>query len=53
MAEKICEAIGKVNMMPDENESEGDGFIRIRVTIDILKPLCRGRVISLDRGKEL
>ncbi|KAK9998075.1 hypothetical protein SO802_017678 [Lithocarpus litseifolius] len=50
MAEKICETIGKVNVMSNENKSEGDEFIRIRVTIDISKPLCRGRVISLDSG---
>ncbi|KAK9999213.1 hypothetical protein SO802_018816 [Lithocarpus litseifolius] len=53
VAERICEAIGKVNLMLDDNESEGDGFIRIRVTIDVSKPLSRGRVISLDSGKEL
>ncbi|XP_030936213.1 uncharacterized protein At4g02000-like [Quercus lobata] len=53
VAEKICEGIGKVNAMSDENESEGDGFVRIRVTIDVSKPLCCGRVISLDSGKEL
>jgi len=39
--------------MSDENESKGDGFVRIKVTIDVSKPLCRGRVISLDSGKEL
>ena len=53
VAERICEAIGKVNVRFDDNESEGDGFIRIRVTIDVSKPLCQGRVISLDSGKEL
>ncbi|KAL0007019.1 hypothetical protein SO802_008521 [Lithocarpus litseifolius] len=50
VAERIYEAIGKVNMMLDDNESEGDRFIRIRVTIDVSKPLSRGRVISLDSG---
>ena len=53
VAERICEAIGKVNVRFDDNESKGDAFIRIRVTIDISKPLCRGRVISLDSVKEL
>ena len=53
MAERICEAIGKVNVRSDDNESKGDAFIRIRVTIDISKPLYRGRVISLDSVKEL
>ena len=53
MAERICGAIGIVNEIVDETEIEGDGFIRNRVTIDISKPLSRGRVISLENGKEL
>ena len=53
VAERIYEAIGKVNVRPDEIESKRDGFIRIRITIDVSKPLCHGRVISLDSGKEL
>lgn len=53
VVENICEAIGKVNVMLDENKFEGDGFVRIRVTIDISKPLCCGRAISIDSGKEL
>ena len=53
VAEKIYEAIGTVNVITDENVHEGDKFIRIEVTVDISKPLCRGRVISLDNGKEL
>ena len=31
----------------------GDGFIRVWVKVDISKPLCRGRVLSLENGKEL
>ena len=27
---------------------EGGCFIRVRVTIDITKPLCRGRVVHLE-----
>ena len=53
MAERICGAIGIVNEIVDEIEIEGNGFIRNRVTIDISKPLSRGRVISLENGKEL
>lgn len=30
---------------------EGDGFIRVGVTMDISQPLCRGRVISQANGK--
>ena len=50
---KFCEAIGTVHEITDENEHEGDEFIRNRVIVDISKPLCRGRVISLDSGKEI
>ena len=37
----------------DGGETMGDGFFRVRVKVDISKPLCRGRVISLENGKEL
>ncbi|XP_075663044.1 uncharacterized protein LOC142632548 [Castanea sativa] len=53
IAEQLCEAIGEVNVGTDEAEIEGDNFMRVRVTIDISQPLCRGRVISLDSGKDL
>lgn len=53
VVEQICGAIGTVNVVSDENEAKGDGFIKIRVTIDVSKHLCRGHVISLDSGKEL
>lgn len=53
IAEQLCKAIGTVNVMTDEAETEGENFMRVRVTIDISQPLCRGRVISLDSGKEL
>ena len=53
IVEQLCEVIGTVTKGTDEEETEGDNFMRVRVTIDISKPLCRGRVISLDSGKEL
>ena len=53
VAEKICEAVGTVHRPTEETKIKGDGFIRVRVTIDISQPLCRGRVISLENGKEL
>ena len=52
VAEKICSAIGTVCEVPKGTEVEGDGFIRVRVTVDISQPLCRGRVISMATGKE-
>ena len=53
VAEKIYRAIGKVTRVAKDCEGEGDGFIRVRVTIDIFQLLCQGRVISLENGKEL
>ena len=42
IVEQLCEAIGKVNVGTDEAKTEGDNFMRVRVTIDISQPLCRG-----------
>ncbi|KAL0000877.1 hypothetical protein SO802_014658 [Lithocarpus litseifolius] len=53
VAEKICGILGTVTKPTGDMDVEGDGFIRVRVTVDISKPLCRGRVISLKNGKEL
>ena len=53
IAEQLSEAIGKVNIGIDDAETEGDNFLRVRVTMDISQPLCRGRVILLDSGKDL
>ena len=32
---------------------DGGGFMRVRVLVDVSQPLCRGRVICLEDGKEL
>lgn len=53
VAARICSAIGTVNETRDDSEIEGNGFIKTGVTIDISKPLSRGRVITLENGKEL
>ena len=52
MAEKICGTAGVVDKNM-EGDSMGDGFVRVRVKVDISKLLCRGRVISLENGKEI
>lgn len=37
---------------PNEaTECDGGNFIRIRVSLDISQPLCRGRLITLEDGK--
>ena len=53
VAEQICEAAGRIDASTNDSESEGDNFMRVRVSVHITQPLCRGRVISLDNGKEL
>lgn len=52
IAEQICEPVG-LRLNPNENEDwDGGSFIRVRLQIDISKPLCRGRFITLEDGKE-
>ena len=53
MAEQICEVAGRINASTDDSELEGDNFMRVRVSVDITQPLCKGRVISLNNDKEL
>ena len=53
IAEKICGAAGLVDKNTEEGEIMGNGFIRVLVKVDISKPLCRGRVLSLENSKEL
>ncbi|KAL0013463.1 hypothetical protein SO802_000532 [Lithocarpus litseifolius] len=45
--------MGAINRGEDELAMEGDRFVWVRVTLNISKPLCRGRVIALDDGKDL
>ena len=52
VVEKICGAAGLLDKNTEEGEIIGDGFIRVWVKVDISKPLCRGRVLSLENGKE-
>jgi len=53
VAEKICDALGEVVHTPDTLVHDGGSFIRIRVTIDVFLPLCKGRLISTDNGKQV
>ena len=52
VAEQICSSIGSIIHPPGVSDEIGGGFIRVRVSIDISQPLCRGRLITLDDGKE-
>lgn len=53
VAKDIVSLVGVV----DEGETDAENpesynFLRVRVAIDIIKSLCRGRRISTESGKE-
>jgi hypothetical protein len=53
-AHQIGGTIGKVCQESDEEEEMGWGeLVRVRVTIDVHKPLCRGRKIGIGDNKEI
>ena len=47
--EEICSIVGKVVKSAGSKDSGGEGFTRVRVIMDVTQPLCRGRVVTLDR----
>lgn len=53
VAEDICESIGEVHRSTENSEGEGGSFVRVRVTLDVYQPLCRGRVIQLEEGGKI
>ena len=53
VAEDICEAIGLVDRSTADSECEGGSYIRVRVTLNVFQPLCRGRIIRLDEGEKI
>ena len=42
-AEGICQTLGRIIHCSDEEETDGGEFMRVRVKLDIKKPLSRGR----------
>ena len=52
-AEKICDVLGRVIPSANPNETEGGNFICVRVSMDIIVPLCYERLVSLGREKEV
>ena len=39
-----------VHCSEENSEGGGGSFMRVRVTLDVYQPLCRGRVIKLEEG---
>ena len=52
VAEKLCAVVRMIWQDIDEGEIDGGSFLRVKVTIDINKTLCRGRLISLPHGEQ-
>lgn len=50
---KICEVVGEVTKPSETRLFNAANFIRLQVSIDLSLPLCRGRLISLNDGKEV
>ena len=53
VAEEICESIGVVDRSTEASECEGGNYVRVRVTLDVYQPLCRGRVIKVEGGEKV
>lgn len=49
---KISSVIGEVSHSITPKESDGETFFYLKITIDLSLPLCRGRLISLEIGKQ-
>ena len=48
----LGETMGLVLKPKDEAEMRGGQFMRVRVVVDVTKPLCRGRMITWDQGRD-
>lgn len=53
VAESICDIIGEVCRSIGGVEEDGGSFIRVKVTLDISLPLCRGQLISFKNRKKI
>ncbi|XP_030970096.1 uncharacterized protein LOC115990400 [Quercus lobata] len=51
VAEGICSTVGTV-VRKSETEMNGGSFMRVRVNVDITRPLSRGRMVSVGQGRE-
>ena len=52
VAVRLGESLGVVTMPNDQMEMRGGNFMRVRVTIDILQLLCRGKQVDFDEEDE-
>ena len=48
----LGETLGIVTKPKDEAEMKRGQFMKVRVAVDVTKPLCRGRMITWDQGRD-
>ena len=51
-AENLCKSVGRVIHSNDRSEIECGDFMRIRVEVDVHRPLCRGRRVRFNPDRE-
>ena len=44
--------MGRVVSTRGNAKSGGEGFIKVRVVVDVTRPIYRGRVVTLENGKK-
>ncbi|XP_065617500.1 uncharacterized protein LOC136062418 [Quercus suber] len=49
---KFGDSLGVVSKPKDISEMKGGTFMRVRVEVDVMKPLCRGRHVTWDEASE-
>ncbi|XP_030970080.1 uncharacterized protein LOC115990383 [Quercus lobata] len=52
VAEALCQSAGRVIQSKDRSEMECGDFMRIRVEVDVHKPLCHGRKVRFSPDRE-
>lgn len=50
---KISNVVGELSRPKESKEIDGGNFLRLKVRIDLSLPLCCGRLISLENGKQI
>ncbi|XP_075640492.1 uncharacterized protein At4g02000-like [Castanea sativa] len=53
VAEDIYSSIGVIDRSITVTECECGSYIRVRATLDVFQPLCRGRIIKFEGGEKV
>ena len=53
VAKDIYEPIRVVDRLTEASECKGGNYMRVRVTLDVYQPLCRGRIIKVEGGEKV